>query len=61
MALDLRTPASYMGPLPTTDAYKSGQTQTHLALPQAEAGLNLSCPILGVGGREGEPKEESCE
>lgn len=61
MALELRTPANHVGPLPTTDAYKSEQTQTHLVLSQTEAGLNLSCPILGVGGGEGEPKEEGCE
>lgn len=60
MALELRTPANHVGSLPTTDAYKSEQTQEHLALPQSGAGLNLSCPILGVGGREGKLKEEGC-
>lgn len=58
MALERRTPANHVGPLPTTDAYKSEQAQTHLALPQTEAGLNLSLPGLGVGGGEGKPKEE---
>jgi hypothetical protein len=53
VALELRTPANHSGPLRTTDAYKSEQTQTHLARPQSEAGLNLSCPRLGVGAGRG--------